>query len=477
MEGIHTVSKNCVTLKCGLAMHVLPKSLRIELLFFFLKVLFTKVSHHNATVRQDTLQGLRDIFQSHPDLLPKHLPKLVEHVFVTLVDGSGAVRQASHLLMETLLSSSISRDVVSPFFETLIAHLNCGLTHIKEKIQLDSLKVLELYLKYCPGLLVAHIGRLHCVLLGLLSRQKSVSAYSGAVSKNKKGRSVIGILGQGEVGRASLLDRPASSLLSKGTRLRVLKLISGLLELTLEATTLGSYFPLSSSPMSFVEVSGALVRILVESWVESRPDDVLQGKYSPVLIETVSTMETVITMLCVLLKLLLRLTQDSEEKLDRESMMVNCCKKIAGDISSHVVCHFPFGVANCSVEKHLQHFQTMNFTFCEIALLLWKLSAQVKGEITDKLTVVVMRYLSSLTSSDITAVQNPTCSKIVANIALCVYSFSLTCSEAEGVLVGGVFRFIREFYLACHPHSRNKQLLVKCFCAIFLEELERCDCK
>lgn len=437
---------------------------------FFLKVLFTKVNHHNVSVRQDALQGLRDIFQSHPDLLPKHLPKLVEHVFVTLVDGSGAVRQASHLLMETLLSS-VTRDVVSPFFETLIAHLNCGLTHIKEKIQLDSLKVLELYLKYCPGLLVAYVGSLHWVLLGLLSRRKPVSAYCGAVSKaKKKSRSLIGILGQGARGNATYLDNPSSSLLNKGTRLRVLKLISGLLELMLEATP-GSHFPMSSPhSVSFVEVAGALASVLVESWVESHPDDVLQGKCCPV--QSLLLMETVIATLCVLLKLLLRLTQDSElEKVEEKAVMVDCCKKISGDISSHFLCHFPFGVmANSS---RLQHFHALNFTFCEIALLLWKLSALVKAKITDTSTLVVMQYLSNLNSSDITSVQNPTCSRIVANLASFVYSFSLACSEAEDVLVGGVFRFIRDYYFSCHPHSRSKQLLVKCFSAMFREELER----
>lgn len=438
------------------------------------------MGHHNTSVRQDALLGLRDIFESHPDVLPKHLPKLVEQVFITVVDSSSAVRQASHLLMETLLSS-VGNNVVSPFFETLIAHLSCGLTHIKEKIQLDSLKVLELYLKHCSSLVEAHVGDLVLVLIGLLSRQKSLSAHSSAMSKAQKGRSLIGIVGN--AGSTTLVNNPSSTLLNKASRLRILKLISSLLELLLETAPRSS---LQMSPHNvrlddgggFVEVSGALLSIVVEAWVESHPGDAFHGKGYPV--QSLCVMETVINILCVLLKLMLRLTRDSEGKQEGKLQVVDWYKKIVSDISCHMVCHFPFRTASTSTatQKHFQHLYVMNFTFCEMALLLWELLSPVKAGMTEELTLATMQYLSSLGSSDITSsVQNSTCSRIVTNLAPSLYALSLTRPETECALIGGTFTFVRDFYVACHPHSRSKRLLVQCFCAMFVKELERGECK
>lgn len=456
------------------------------------------MNHHNTSVRHDALLGLRDIFQSHPDLLPKHLPSLVEQVFITVLDGSRAVRQTSHLLIETLLSS-VSSDLLDPFFETLVAHLNCGLTHIKEKIQLDSLKILELYLKYCSQLLVRYIGNILVVLTGLLSRHKVASSAATTTWKGKsvnkkgiksltekvlspieKGEASIGITADAAIGSATLINDPSSKLLNKSSRLRILKLIYSLLEL-LPVTTPGSTFQVFLHDVfdaleggeGFVKVCGGLVSILMESWVESYPDNVFRGKGYPA-VQSLYLMEIVINMLCMLLKLILRLTQDAEGKPGGKLILVDFFKKIASDVSSRVMCHFPFGVATSSVQKQFQQFYVMNFTLCEIALLLWKLLSPVNHKVTDKLILVAMQYLSSLSSNDVTSsVQIPTCSKIMANLAPLLYALSLTWSGPDSLLVGTVFTYIRDFYLACHPHSRSKRLLVKCFSGMFVQELER----
>lgn len=427
------------------------------------------------SVRQDALLGLRDIFESHPDILPKNLPKLVERVFSTMVDSSNAVRQASHLLMETLLSS-VRSDVINLFFETLMAHLSCGLTHIKETVQLDSLKVLELYLKHCSPLVEAYVGDLVLVLVGLLSRQKSVSSSA----RTKAQKSLIGMVG--DAGGTMLVNNPSSKLLTKASRLHILKLISSLLELLLETgpgsclQTCPHNVQLDVRGGGFVKVAGALWSIVVEAWVESRPGDAFHSKGYPV--QSLFLMETVINILCILLKLMLRLTQDSERK--QEEQMVDWCKKLVSDISCHILCHFPFKIAStsASMQKHFQHLCVMNFTFCETALLLWQLLSPVKAGMTKELILATIQYLGSLGPDDITSlVQNLTCSKIVTNLAPSFYALSLTQPETDSVLIGGAFTFIRDFYVACHPHSRSKRLLVQCFCAMFVGELERGECK
>ena len=441
------------------------------------QVLFNKVCHHNSSVRRDALLGLRDVFQLHMDICPKYLPKLVEYVFITFVDNSSAVRQASHLLLETLLSS-VGKDTIGPFFGTLIAQLNCGLTHISEKIQLDSLRVLELFLKHCSGSLEAYVGDIVLVLIGLLSRQKSRPAPSPRSTKAKKGQSLIGILG-GE-GASTLVNNPSSDLLNQTCRLRLLKLISSLLELLLEAA------PGCSSPhddtfdgAGFGKVCGGgstLVSILVETWVESHVEDVFRGRGG--FVQSLCLMEAVLTLLCILLKLLPALTNNySEGKQEAKLQAVDCCKKIGNDISSHMLHHFPFRVASSSLQKHLQQLYIMNFTFCEISLLLWKLLSPARaGLFNSEFSLAALQYLSSLNSSDIASVvRDQACSKMTVSLVPFLYGYSL--AEPQVDCVGGAFTFMKNFYVACHPHSRSKRILVQSLCAVFLEELDHGESK
>ena len=64
---------------------------------------------------------------------------------------------------------------ITPFiFLPLVAHLSCGLTHISDSIQLDTLKVIDLLLSHHPRLLVPHAQDLLPLLVGLVSRQESI---------------------------------------------------------------------------------------------------------------------------------------------------------------------------------------------------------------------------------------------------------------------------------------------------------------
>jgi hypothetical protein len=440
------------------------------------QVLFNKVNHHNTSVRQDALLGLRDIFQSHADVVPKHLPKLVEQVFITTVDGSSAVRQAAHLLMDTLLSS-VSSDVIAPFFGTLIAHLNCGLSHIKETIQLDSLRILELYLKHCSCLLRAYIGELVVVLIGLLSREKVASAVHvvGTTKKGKKGQPQIKVFGdRGSTrGSTTLLDNPSSNLLSRASRLRIFKLMSNLLEILLDITPPGSSLQVSSHSISDIlgggKVFGALMSILMETWVEGHPRDVFGKDHH---VQFLGLLESVVNMVCVYLRLMLQLNEEG----DMEVLVTDCCERIATDVSSFVFHYFPFAMVATSVPNHHKYLYVMNFTFCEVSLLLWKLLSPVKAEMAEALTLAAFKYLGKLSSDDIAAsVHDPMCSRIVVRLVPLLYPISLTHDQLGSV--AAALASIKNFYFACHPHSRTRRLLVQCFGAMLVKELECGECK
>ena len=394
----------------------------------------------------------------------------MEQVFSTIVDSSASVRHASHGLIQTLLSL-VSNDVINPFFEILVAHLNCGLTHIKEKIQLDSLKVLGLFMQHCSSLLMHHVGSILPVLTGLLSRQESVSSHSCSVSK--KGRkSLMGIIQRAGISGATLISNPSSNLLNSKSRLSIFRSIVTLLKLVLGPHTAENLENPANSEIgtfldegTFIKLTSTLVNIVLESWVEMQLTNV-----SVLPVHSLELMDTIVNMLCVLLKLALRL-RDSVVKLEGELAMVDLCKTVSSDIHNHMLCCFPF-----KIPEKTQFRYTMNLSFCEVALLLQKLLASAGVAIGgEKFTLPVLHYLSDLSSNDIkymiSSAQMLKCSESIIDITPLLCEVSCCQPGWQEAMLAGAFEFIRDLYLAFHPHARSKRMFVECFGKLFVREL------
>ncbi len=412
------------------------------------------MNHHNSTVRHDALVGLCEIFSAHPELLPKNLPKLVEQVFSTIVDGSGLVRQASRMLIKCL-TSLVYSDAISPFFDIMMAHLNCGLTHIKEKIQLDSLKILELYIQYHSKLLVSRISKVLPLLIGLLSRHK------------------VGTF-----------------LTQTSAKLSIFSLISKMLESLLSAAAGGNFkMPDASSNAEWIledqgqvcRLTDTLLTILMESWVECH-SDVLSNKKAPSS-QSLSLMQTIITLLSLLLKLLLHTAQMADQQNVEELNLADFCGKISGDVKVHMMCYFPFRVLASSTQRQLQQVQyDMNFTFCEVGVLTYKLLSLVaRNDLSDDIFHPILEYLANLKSKHIQQVTASAQTLLVCSNVLAVVTPFVCelCHENTKLLnlMRSVLVFIRDFYDACHSHSRTKQLLVKCFSRILVDELAVHGCR
>lgn len=180
-------------------------------------------------MRSDGLTGLRELFQDHPHLLVPNLAKLVGPVLGKLIDSDLSVRHSLHTLLSTLFPR-VTPHLIRPHFSSIVAHLCCGLTHISDKTQLDSLKVFRLLLDQYPSLLPPHAHHLLPLIVGLISRQR--------------GGSVSSSLGKGVGGRkqASLTHDPRSKLSKWSSRVDVFNLLSRFLETLLECV------PSSGSP-------------------------------------------------------------------------------------------------------------------------------------------------------------------------------------------------------------------------------------
>ena len=174
-----------------------------------LQALLQQQAHFKSAVRRDALIGLRDLLQENPALLPPNLASLIHHLS-PIVDIEGSVRHALLLFLRFLLGN-VSEKQLSPFFPVLVAHLRCGLTHIDDRIQRDSLKVFDLVLSHFPRLLVSFAQELLSLIIRLLSRQDSVQASGKNATRLKS-----------DANRAALSSNPSSMLSRQSSRFSIL---------------------------------------------------------------------------------------------------------------------------------------------------------------------------------------------------------------------------------------------------------------
>ncbi|CAI8001621.1 Testis-expressed protein 10 [Geodia barretti] len=186
-----------------------------------LEALLRHLNHFKPAMRSDGLTGLRELFQDHPHLLVPNLAKLVGPVLGRLIDSDPTVRHSLRTLLGTLFAG-VTPHHVQPHFPSIVAHLSCGLTHISDRVQLDSLKVFRLLLDQYPSLLPPHAQHLLPLLSGLISRQRSGSA---SVSSGRGG-------GGGK--QVGLAHDPRSKLSKWSSRIDVFNLLSRFLESLLE---------------------------------------------------------------------------------------------------------------------------------------------------------------------------------------------------------------------------------------------------
>ena len=420
--------------------------------------MLTQTHHHNSTVRHDALVGLKDIFLSNPEFLLRNLPKLIEQVFPTLMDDARVVRQVSYALVKLVLSS-VSSSVIGPFFGIIVAYLHCGLTHIKEGIRLDSVKLLGLCLEYCADLLICHTGSVLSTLIGLLSKQGTVSTHS----TEKLG----GLYGKVHPATCSTaLDvNPNSSFARKSSQKSIFSLVLELLNSLLSRNSsqhTNDSKSLFDGGETFFGRLEKLAILLLESWVECSPADFFSSKTPSA--EVFSLMETIVSTMSVLVKVLLTIS-DSLKSATRIS-------KIFHDIIVHMMCHFPFGLSTSS--SSCSTLFVMNFTFSEMIILLFKFLHSLG--LQEKLEIVlnVLTYLGGLGLTDIkniacSAQSLPVCSQVIVSIMPLIRLHYRNHVSSD--VLKRLFRFFKEFYFSCHVHSRSKQLLTECLSRMFISEL------
>ena len=193
-------------------------------------------------MRKEALIGIRELLETHQQLIAPNFSKILHRVSSVLSDESAQVRLAFCTILKYLFNKS-SVENVRPFMPVLSAHLVCGFTHILEEIQFDSLKVFEILLTHFPTLLVPHAYELLPLLVRLISRQKQLAETKASTSSGGR-KGLLGAIlksfssrDEGSSG-STLASNPHSRLAVQESRCKIFSLISSFLETLFDSPSL-----------------------------------------------------------------------------------------------------------------------------------------------------------------------------------------------------------------------------------------------
>lgn len=151
-----------------------------------LKDLLNQINHYNINIRHEALNGLRDLFQMHPNLLNSQLSVWLSKVLGKITDVDSSVRHALLLCLDHAFSE-LSEVEVSPFFKIIITHICCGLTHINENVQLDALDIVGVIIDRFPTSFIPFSKKILDHVIDLISKQGSKETGQMKNAKLPKG--------------------------------------------------------------------------------------------------------------------------------------------------------------------------------------------------------------------------------------------------------------------------------------------------
>ncbi|XP_053950196.1 testis-expressed protein 10 [Anastrepha ludens] len=134
-----------------------------------LKETISRLKHHSSNARSDALRNLREAVIARCVNLTGYMNSLVQSVSAISLDVDKDTRRDSFKTLKCLLSTLTTEEIV-PFFHIISSYLRCAMTHIQQAIQEDSLLMLDLLLEHVPQLVVTHSVKIIRNFLEMISR-------------------------------------------------------------------------------------------------------------------------------------------------------------------------------------------------------------------------------------------------------------------------------------------------------------------
>ena len=443
---------------------------------------------------------------------------------VAVVDQSAQVRQA----LSTLLSLIVSKTPVkklAPFSSLIIAHLSCGLTHIDERIQLDTLKALDVYVAK-PSFVAPHVHTLLPLLVKLISRQKTSS--SGESSKS----SLLGVF-RGLFSKqkgASLVSVPDSKLTDYSSRQQIFQLLLKLLEALLgsteaegsdsmkETASVGTIIDIVnrcvsipdqtcvslvsfSSPIphvplfrssglhlpvdrfalkmvsadsvtnsldasSWSELIPSLLSLLLESWIDCSPKSVSSSSRAS---KKSSLMEVVLRLILTTLHLATLIQSNpAARSLESISSLGGAFSKFWNEFQTHFLSTFPLATQP-SLSGSGSFKTDLDLQLCLLSKELLEITPSISSQNKKAVLTGISDFFSLFSSlkvsssSELNTQEFQTCVRVLVE----VYPFLVSTKHTTEVItcerLSGVTQTLWKLYTWSHPLSKSKQFLHKCF--------------
>ncbi|KZT05948.1 uncharacterized protein LAESUDRAFT_726516 [Laetiporus sulphureus 93-53] len=113
--------------------------------------LIAYLKHYNASTRRDAILGLRELLDSHPELILPNLTVLINSCVRVIGDEDANIRKTLLSFFGWLLPQIPHEDLV-PHTPILLLFTTSAQTHIFPEIRIDAIRFLDLFLEVLPEL-------------------------------------------------------------------------------------------------------------------------------------------------------------------------------------------------------------------------------------------------------------------------------------------------------------------------------------
>lgn len=136
--------------------------------------LLSRLNYHNVYVRQDGINGLRELVNRYePSLLLPHLSTFILRGAPAILDSDPLIRTSATKFLEAIIIKM--GPSIEPYFRILATHLSCAMVHLNVGVQGDSLQLIKVLIKHTPKLIAHHANTVLNNFLSLIARKAKSS--------------------------------------------------------------------------------------------------------------------------------------------------------------------------------------------------------------------------------------------------------------------------------------------------------------
>jgi len=404
-----------------------------------LKDLLGKLTHYSQSVRQESLEGLKELVtgQYGGNLVQENLSLMVNRLAPLTSDRERKVRRTAFSILQAILSQVEERKL-EPLFSVLTAHLSCCLTHIEPAIQQDGLNLIDSLVSAVPAFIAANFSKILPDCLEQISTRKSDEKAKVGVSSNVSEK--ITAL-QWRVDVLQRVDKVLDAIINDINSKQVGQEEKNCIQLTFKENMFCNLYPEKPGNFAFSDLVsrtgddamlGIIDRILpliIESWVEATTDG-KKRRISFVSNEVFPLLDTV----AMILDKLVTYANLVGDTADGNLMMNHLREKYFSDLYSRLLSNLPYSNSSgkCNAQNILLCRVTVNLADELDECMLDNILAMVSSKSTS--SAERLKVLTSLLEKNLDVSKRQSAVDLLKEMSRNSETSSQQIGEAVGIL-------------------------------------------